>query len=175
MLLLQVTLKGIPERAKLRPTSKLATTHTLGTVPADSPYAKAWRSIKRKAVRAAGKGKGAEDAAAKVREQQQAEGCRLTVVRVLTEKHQPTQRQRVRECGSKGGRAAVAAVAAVRLCGQWLYVMLVTIHMSEVRMPAAGAGASCWCRGKEQEPSGCLVTYAGCMLGNSHHCEQTQL
>ncbi|KAF6258574.1 hypothetical protein COO60DRAFT_1101024 [Scenedesmus sp. NREL 46B-D3] len=61
----ETTLKGIPERAKLRPTSQLAATHTLGSVPADSPYAKAWRSIKRKAVRAAGKGKGTEDAAAK--------------------------------------------------------------------------------------------------------------
>ncbi|WIA18977.1 hypothetical protein OEZ85_003644 [Tetradesmus obliquus] len=73
----EATLKGIPERAKLRPSSQLATTHTLGSVPADSPYAKAWRSIKRKAVRPAGKGKAAEDAAAK-RAEAAATAARLT-------------------------------------------------------------------------------------------------
>lgn len=58
----QTTLHGIPERAKLRPDSKVATTDSIGTLlPAESPYARAWRSIKRQVK--AGKG----DIAAKVR------------------------------------------------------------------------------------------------------------
>lgn len=63
----QAALTGIPERAQMCPGSRVAQTHTMGSVPADSPYAKAWRSIKRKHVRGAtGKAKGADDAAAKV-------------------------------------------------------------------------------------------------------------
>jgi hypothetical protein len=43
----QDTLRGIAEVAKLRPGAQPAYAFSLGSVPADSPYAKAWRSVKR--------------------------------------------------------------------------------------------------------------------------------
>lgn len=45
-----VVLAGIPEQAQLRPNSREAVTHTLGTrgLPVGSAYARAWRQVVRK-------------------------------------------------------------------------------------------------------------------------------
>lgn len=44
----EVVLRGIPERAALRPDSRPAMTFTLGHAPPGSGYAKAWRSLRRR-------------------------------------------------------------------------------------------------------------------------------
>ena len=41
------TLRGIAEVARLKAGAQPAYAFSLGSVPADSPYAKAWRSVKR--------------------------------------------------------------------------------------------------------------------------------
>eukprot|EP00775_Hariotina_reticulata_P006727 gene6727-6947_t len=64
----QAVLAGIPDRAKLRPDSQVASTFTLGSVPTDSPYAKAWRAIKRPAPRGSARSSAAEAVAAKARQ-----------------------------------------------------------------------------------------------------------